>query len=87
METLGYNPSSVKDEISNEWNAYVEGKSVRIKSNVEIKNVDVVSINGTKVASLVSGGNECKLDVNHNGVYIAVINTENGTSVKRIIIK
>ena len=87
METLGYDPSSVKDEIANEWNAYAEGKTVRIKSNVEIKNVDVISINGAKIASLVSGGNECSVDVNHNGVYIVVINTENGKSVKKIIIK
>ncbi len=87
METLGYDPTSVKDEIANEWNVYVEDKAVIIKSNVEIKNVDVVSINGTKVASLVSGGNECSVTVSHNGVYIVVINTENGTSVKRIIIK
>jgi hypothetical protein len=87
METLGYDPTSVKDEIANEWNVYVEDKAVIIKSNVEIKNVDVVSINGTKVAGLVVGGNECSVKVSHNGVYIVVINTENGTSVKRIIIK
>jgi endoglucanase len=87
METLGYNPASVKDELANEWNAYAEGKTVRIKSNVEIKNVDVISINGAKIASLVSGGNECSVDVNHNGVYIVVISTENGKSVKKIIIK
>ena len=87
METLGYDPSSVKGEIANEWNAYAEGKTVRIKSNVEIKNVDVISINGAKIASLVSRGNECSVDVNHNGVYIVVISTENGKSVKKIIIK
>lgn len=87
METLGWDPTSVNEEIANEWNVYVEGKTINIKSNVEVKNVDVVSINGTKVAGLANGGNECSINVNHNGVYIVVINTEEGTSVKKIIIK
>lgn len=87
METLGWDPSSVNEEIANEWSVYAEGQSINIKSDVEIKNVEVVSILGNKVASIVSAGNECSVKVNNNGVYIVVINTEVGTSVKKILIK
>ncbi|MBQ0155229.1 MAG: cellulase family glycosylhydrolase [Bacteroidales bacterium] len=87
METLGWNPTSVNDEIANEWSVYADGNSIHINSTAEIKNVDVVSINGTKVAGLASCGNECSINVNHNGVYIVVINTESGTSIKKTIVK
>ncbi len=87
METLGWDPTSVNDEISDKWNVYTDGKTIRINSNVEIKNVDVISINGTKVAGLTNGGNECAINVNHNGVYVVMITTESGTSIKKIIIK
>jgi len=87
METLEWDPTSVNDEISDKWNVYTDGKTIRINSNVEIKNVDVISINGTKVAGLTNGGNECAINVNHNGVYVVMITTESGTSVKKIIIK
>lgn len=87
METLGWDPTSVNEEISNEWNVFADGNSIKVNSNLDIKNVDVVSINGTKVAGIVDGGNACSLNVNHNGVYIVAINTEAGTSVKKVIIK
>lgn len=88
MEIVGYDPTTVVADVSgNECEVFVEGKSIRIRSNTAIHRADLLSVDGTKVAGGVSTGNECLLDVSRNGVYIAVVSTENGVSVKRFIVK
>lgn len=62
---------------------------VMVKSeNSNIQSVDIVNINGQRLASFYVNGSEAKLDLSnlHSGLYILLIQTEAGTATSKLLI-
>ena len=84
--TLSTAPSSINKSLSQNINLFVNSNNLEVNSNLSVNEMDILSIDGKNIIS-ISENNISNVDISSldNGVYIAILSTDEGTTTKKFV--